>query len=174
MTQIRQLWGKPTRVETDDFCSCSFHTSFTLVSDKKYHLYPVLVTLTKQHLWVCVFFVCLFVFFFFSFLFFLLQANQVSILQNSPLFSTSPEYYFGMVIKTNKINYYAKCLPLCKINYIQYNASHITFYLCSTILKNKTKQNQKQTYQWEQKPKRKGETWEGIEERQRVQEISKT
>jgi len=27
MTEIRQLWGRPTRVETDDFCSCSFRTT---------------------------------------------------------------------------------------------------------------------------------------------------
>lgn len=100
-------------------------------------------------LWVCGIFS-------FSFSFSYYKQNQVSILKNSPLFSTSPEHYFGMVIKTNKINYCAKCLPLCKINYIQYNASHITLYLCSTVCKKRTnKQKQKQTYQWEQKPK----TW---------------
>lgn len=119
----------------------------------------MLVTLTKRHLWVCGIF--------FSFSFSYYKQNQVSILKNSPLFSTSPEYYFGMVIKTNKINYCAKCLPLCKINYIQYNASYTTFYLCSTVFffkKRTNKQKQKQTYQWEQKPKTCGEAWGETEE----------
>jgi hypothetical protein len=50
-----------------------------------------------------------------------------------------------MVIKTNKINYCAKCLPLCKINYIQYNASYTTFYLCSTVFFFKKKNKQTKT-----------------------------
>lgn len=66
---------------------------------------------------------------FFCFVSFYYKQNQVSVLKNSPLFSTSPEYYFGMVIKQTKLTYYSKCLPLCKINYIQYNASHTALYL---------------------------------------------
>lgn len=73
--------------------------------------------------------VCVFCCFFFCFVSFYYKQNQVSVLKNSPLFSTSPEYYFGMVIKQTKLTYYSKCLPLCKINYIQYNASHTALYL---------------------------------------------
>lgn len=144
------------------------YNSFTLVrSDKKYHLYPVLITLTKQHLWVCVFFCC------FCFVLFYYKWNQVSVLKNSPLFSTSPEYYFGMVIKQTKLTYYSKCLPLCKINYIHYNASHTALYLCNKIKKIKKKKGVERAKQsqggWEKK------TWGWTRRRGiRSKEISKT
>ena len=67
--------------------------------------------------------------FLFCFVLFLLQVKSSFSPKEQSFVLHQPRILFWHGHKTTKLTCYSKCLPLCKINYIQYNASRTALYL---------------------------------------------